>query len=112
LSKIANIRELEAERRYMREAERKRIEELEREVRAIQTSNQQLASQTNENQMQVAAVQKTMNSQFGPFGFGDRINAFLDQHYFTMVSTPRIRMPASAPRPTPTMSAAGVAIPR
>ena len=89
------LRELEAERRNMREverkheeeeaAERKRIEELEKEVRALQASKEQLATQTNENQTQLAGVQKTVNSQFGPFGFGDRINAFLGQHTFTMV---------------------------
>ncbi len=87
--------ELEAERREMRETERKhaeeeaaeneRIEELETEVKALQSSNQQLATQTSAAQTQVAGVQKTINSQLGPFGFGDRINAFLGQHYFTMV---------------------------
>jgi hypothetical protein len=86
--------ELEAERREMRETERKhaeeeaaenkRIEELETEVKALQSSNQQLATQTSAAQTQVAGVQKTINSQLGPFGFGDRINAFLGQHYFTM----------------------------
>ncbi|MGA7763768.1 MAG: hypothetical protein WCA59_18635 [Candidatus Binataceae bacterium] len=79
--------EAEAERKHEDEeaAERKRIEELEKEVRALQASKEQLASQTNENQTQLTAVQKTISSQLGPFGFGDRINAFLGQHYFTMV---------------------------
>jgi len=86
--------ELEAERREMRETERKhaeeeaaenkRIEDLETEVKALQSSNQQLATQTNAAQTQVASVQKTINSQLGPFGFGDRINSFLGQHTFTM----------------------------
>ena len=89
------LREIDTERRHEEEeerkheedeaAERKRIEELEREVRALQESKQQLATQTNENQTQLATVQKTINSQLGPLGFGDRINAFLGQHNFTMV---------------------------
>ena len=89
------LREIDTERRHEAEeerkhedeeaAERKRIEELEKEVRALQASKEQLASQTNENQTQLTAVQKTISSQLGPFGFGDRINAFLGQHYFTMV---------------------------
>ena len=83
------LREIDTERRHEEEeerkheeeeaAERKRIEELEKEVRALQASKQQLATQTNENQTQLTAVQKTINSQLGPFGFGDRINAFLGQ---------------------------------
>lgn len=86
--------ELEAERGEMRETERrhadeeaaenKRIEELETEVKALQSSNLQLATQTSEAQTQVAGVQKTINSQLGPFGFGDRINSFLGQHTFMM----------------------------
>ena len=74
------MREVERKHEEEEAAERKRIEELEKEVRALQASKQQLATQTNENQTQLAAVQKTINSQFGPFGFGDRINAFLGQH--------------------------------
>ena len=89
------LREIDTERRHEAEeerkhedeeaAERKRIEQLEKEVRVLQASKEQLASQTNENQTQLTAVQKTISSQLGPFGFGDRINAFLGQHTFTMV---------------------------
>jgi hypothetical protein len=83
------------------EAERKRVEELEREVKAVessnakleqttanlQTSNQQLATQLSQTQQQVGGVQKAITSQFGPFGFGDRLNAFLGSHRFTMAGT-------------------------
>lgn len=83
------------------EAERKRVEELEREVRAVensnakleqttanlQTSNQQLQTQLSQTQQQVGGVQKAITSQFGPFGFGDRLNAFLGSHQFTLAGT-------------------------
>ena len=81
------------------ELERRHVEELEREVKALQgsnsqlqqtttnlkTSSQQLATQASQTEEQVGSIQKTISSQLGPFGFGDRINAFLGQHYFTMV---------------------------
>jgi hypothetical protein len=81
------------------EVERRHVEELEREVKALQssnsqlqqtttnlqTSNQQLVTQTSQSQKQINAIQKTVYSQLGPFNFGDRVNAFLGQHYFTMV---------------------------
>jgi len=96
------LRELEAERRHMREeerrheeeeaAERKRIDALEKEVGAINNANTQLQQaqttlqNTNaETAKQVSQIQKTVGSELGPFGFGDRINSFLGQHTFTMV---------------------------
>ncbi len=102
------LRELEVERRRMREeerrheeedaAERKRIDALEREVSDIsksnahleqtmtnlQSSNQELVGTTSQYQKQIGAIQKVISSQLGPFNFGDRINAFLGQHTFTM----------------------------
>jgi len=78
------------------EAERKHIEKLESAVRELQESNHQLQQtqttlqtdmQTTNAQTvkQVGQIQKTISSQLGPFGFGDRINSFLGQHTFTMV---------------------------
>jgi TolA-binding protein len=81
------------------EAERKHVDELERRVKALESSNselqqattklntgdQQLVSQSGDLQKQVTDIQKTVSSQLGPFGFGDRINSFLGQHTFTMV---------------------------
>ncbi|MGO9603344.1 MAG: hypothetical protein ACLQAT_08085 [Candidatus Binataceae bacterium] len=81
------------------EAERKHVEELEQEVKALQSSNsqlqqtttnlqasdQQLTTQTSQFQKQIGDIQKTVGSQLGPFDFGDRINAFLGTHTFTMV---------------------------
>lgn len=79
-------------------AERKHMEELEKEVKALQdsnaqlqqatanlqTNNQQLAAQTGQTQKQVGDIQKSLYSELGPFNFGDRINYFLGQHTFTM----------------------------
>ena len=94
------FRELEAERRQMREsehrhqeeeaAERKRIEALEKEVSALNSANLQAQQTENtlqiaQTQKQVGQIQKTISSQLGPFNFGDRINFFLGQHTFTMV---------------------------
>jgi len=83
------------------DAERKRVDELEREVRVIegsnakleqttaslQTSNQQLATQLSQTQKQVGGFQKIVATQLGPEGFGDRINAFLGSHTFTLAGT-------------------------
>ncbi len=96
------LRELRAEREHMREverkheeeeaAERRRIDELEKQVSAINSANQQLQqAQTtlqttnSQNEKQITQIQKTVSSELGPFNFGDRINAFLGQHTFTMV---------------------------
>ncbi|MGB3549554.1 MAG: hypothetical protein WA993_02610 [Candidatus Binatus sp.] len=96
------LRELREEREHMRAeerrheeeeaAERKRIDALEKEVGAINSTNAQLqqnqaALQTTnaQTETQVSQIQKTVSSQLGPFGFGDRINSFLGQHTFTMV---------------------------
>ncbi len=96
------LRELQAERQHMREverkheeeeaAERKRIDELEKEVSAINSANLQLQhvqttlQTTNaQTEKQVTQIQKTVSSELGPFNFGDRINYFLGQHTFTMV---------------------------
>src|SRR5208283_1686381 len=96
------LRELQAERQHMREverkheeeeaAERKRIDELEKEVSAINSANLQLQQvqttlqTTNaQTEKQVTQIQKTVSSELGPFNFGDRINSFLGQHTFTMV---------------------------
>lgn len=79
--------------------ERKHIEELETEVKALQnsnvqlrqtttnlqSSNQQLAVQASQTTKQVVDIQKNLYSQYGPFGFGDLVNSFLGQHLFTMV---------------------------
>jgi hypothetical protein len=87
------LRELEAERRH--------VEELEREVKAIadsnsklqqttstlQTSNQQLATALAQTQQQVGGVQKVIHSQFGPEGFADGINSFFGSHRFTLAGT-------------------------
>ena len=75
--------------------ERARVDELEKEVKAVEASNAQLqqttanlqttSQQFTQTQKQVVDIQKTIGSELGPFGFGDRINSFLGQHYFTMV---------------------------
>jgi len=83
------------------DAERKRVDELEREVKMIegsnakleqttsnlQTSNQQLATQLSQTQNQMGGFQKIVATQLGPQGFGDRINSFLGSHTFTLAGT-------------------------
>ncbi len=75
--------------------ERARVDELEKEVKALETSNTQLQQTTAglqttteqfaKTEKQVTDIQKTIYSQLGPFSFGDRLNSFLGQHTFTMV---------------------------
>ena len=78
------------------DAERKHIEKLESAVRELQYSNQQLQQtqttlqtslQTTNSQTakQVSQIQKTLNSELGPFNFGDKINSFFGQHTFSIV---------------------------
>ena len=75
--------------------ERARVDELEKEVKALETSNTQLqqttatlqttSQQFTQTQKQVTDIQKSLYSELGPFGFADRINSFFGQHTFTMV---------------------------
>jgi exonuclease VII small subunit len=85
------IDELEAERRHVDALERKvkalesSNSELQQTTTSLSTGEQQLVTQSGQFQKQITDVQKTVYSQLGPFGFGDRINSFLGQHTFTMV---------------------------
>ena len=73
-------------------AERKHIDALEKKVMELETSNLQLQqsqtalqSDTSQTHKQVANIQKTLDTQLGPLGFGDRINSFFGQHTFSIV---------------------------
>lgn len=94
-------RKADTYRRLLNEiaVERKHIEDLEKEVQALQnsnvqlkqtttnlqSSNQQLSSQVSQTTKLVSDVQKGLYSQYGPSGFADRINAMIGAHTFTMV---------------------------
>jgi hypothetical protein len=80
----ALLGELAAERRHIDELEKK-VRELEAANNKIEQTQATIQSSDTQTQNQVAAIQKTVDQQLGPFQFGDRINAFLGQHTFSLV---------------------------
>jgi len=74
------------------DAERKHIDQLEEKVKALEASNLELQqnqtalkTDTSQTIKQVTDIQKTLDSELGPNGFGDRINSFFGQHTFSLV---------------------------
>lgn len=80
----ALLDELAAERKHIDDLER-RVNELKKSNVDLQQSQTVLQSVSSQTHKQVADIQKTINQQLGPFGFGDRINSFLGRHTFSLV---------------------------